>query len=118
RDYSGVVPLFKRPQPYPSVYTAEEMLTIENSVDQDSPHEERDYAALLLATRLGIRSGDISSMTFKELDFEGNLVRLTQHKTGIPIELPMVRSEEHTSELQSRFDLVCRLLLEKKKYLF
>src|SRR5207249_8465096 len=27
----------------------------------------------------------------------------------------LVRSEEHTSELQSRFDLVCRLLLEKKK---
>src|SRR5207249_11291991 len=26
-----------------------------------------------------------------------------------------VRSEEHTSELQSRFDLVCRLLLEKKQ---
>src|SRR5699024_12404998 len=28
------------------------------------------------------------------------------------------RSEEHTSELQSRFDLVCRLLLEKKKTIF
>src|SRR5207249_11828764 len=28
----------------------------------------------------------------------------------------VVRSEEHTSELQSRFDLVCRLLLEKKKH--
>src|SRR5437868_7930497 len=28
---------------------------------------------------------------------------------------PDSRSEEHTSELQSRFDLVCRLLLEKKK---
>src|SRR5207249_5185015 len=27
----------------------------------------------------------------------------------------VLRSEEHTSELQSRFDLVCRLLLEKKK---
>src|SRR5438067_8209169 len=27
---------------------------------------------------------------------------------------PVPRSEEHTSELQSRFDLVCRLLLEKK----
>src|SRR5438309_8677805 len=26
------------------------------------------------------------------------------------------RSEEHTSELQSQFQLVCRLLLEKKKY--
>src|SRR5207247_9774220 len=28
---------------------------------------------------------------------------------------PQTRSEEHTSELQSRVDLVCRLLLEKKK---
>src|SRR5438067_4454806 len=32
-----------------------------------------------------------------------------------PIERRPARSEEHTSELQSRFDLVCRLLLEKKK---
>src|SRR5699024_11362106 len=30
------------------------------------------------------------------------------HEIGVP------RSEEHTSELQSRFDLVCRLLLAKK----
>src|SRR6266513_6561029 len=29
--------------------------------------------------------------------------------------LARLRSEEHTSELQSRFDIVCRLLLEKKK---
>src|SRR2546421_3553800 len=29
---------------------------------------------------------------------------------------PQQRSEEHTSELQSRSDLVCRLLLEKKKH--
>src|SRR5438067_3763450 len=31
------------------------------------------------------------------------------------VRLAHQRSEEHTSELQSRFDLVCRLLLEKKK---
>src|SRR5699024_11637301 len=31
--------------------------------------------------------------------------------------LAATRSEEHTSELQSRFDIVCRLLLEKKKIL-
>src|SRR5438067_5566606 len=30
------------------------------------------------------------------------------------LQRPACRSEEHTSELQSRFDLVCRLLLEKK----
>src|SRR5207248_4608764 len=31
------------------------------------------------------------------------------------IQLALTRSEEHTSELQSPYDLVCRLLLEKKK---
>src|SRR5699024_7747858 len=37
--------------------------------------------------------------------------------TFTPPKLKLIhfRSEEHTSELQSRFDLVCRLLLEKKK---
>src|SRR5438067_9874583 len=31
-------------------------------------------------------------------------------------EVEVLEIEEHTSELQSRFDLVCRLLLEKKKF--
>src|SRR5436305_5204946 len=34
---------------------------------------------------------------------------------GLPRRVARVRSEEHTSELQSRPHLVCRLLLEKKK---
>src|SRR2546421_7184466 len=33
----------------------------------------------------------------------------------LEVQLRLLRSEEHTSELQSRSDLVCRLLLEKKK---
>src|SRR5699024_1843121 len=33
-----------------------------------------------------------------------------------PYSLRLSRSEEHTSELQSRFDLVCRLLLENKQH--
>src|SRR5437867_11769191 len=33
-----------------------------------------------------------------------------------PSSAPSSRSEEHTSELQSPYDLVCRLLLEKKNY--
>src|SRR3989442_7508766 len=36
------------------------------------------------------------------------------HEVAEPVDLPS-RSEEHTSELQSRPHLVCRLLLEKKK---
>src|SRR2546428_9405693 len=37
-------------------------------------------------------------------------------QVGDQMSIPLGRSEEHTSELQSRSDLVCRLLLEKKKY--
>src|SRR5699024_12118023 len=37
------------------------------------------------------------------------------NQEGISLEIVAKRSEEHTSELQSRFDLVCRLLLEKEK---
>src|SRR5699024_10716165 len=42
-------------------------------------------------------------------------IREVMDETGIS-NISRVRSEEHTSELQSRFDLVCRLLLEKKNY--
>src|SRR5437867_10758890 len=38
-----------------------------------------------------------------------------QHGAAPPARLRTARSEEHTSELQSPYDLVCRLLLEKKK---
>src|SRR5699024_11368541 len=43
-----------------------------------------------------------------EYTFEANPDEVTTEK------LDLLRSEEHTSELQSRFDLVCRLLLETK----
>src|SRR5438067_4945007 len=48
-----------------------------------------------------------------QLPQDGRHVRLD--RVGRPAEAAALRSEEHTSELQSRFDLVCRLLLEKKK---
>src|SRR5437867_9774493 len=52
---------------------------------------------------------------------EHDLVALDREHRAVPIEDRAVltvqgnRSEEHTSELQSPYDLVCRLLLEKKK---
>src|SRR5690606_40219870 len=50
-----------------------------------------------------------------------NVAKLMSPATNVPtlvaqdIEKGFLRSEEHTSELQSRENLVCRLLLEKKK---
>src|SRR5690349_22817394 len=47
----------------------------------------------------------------------GLVVALCRHAPGSSLHISggHARSEEHTSELQSRRDLVCRLLLEKKK---
>src|SRR5689334_24540849 len=39
----------------------------------------------------------------------------TAHRQANSTRVTLARSEEHTSELQSQFHLVCRLLLEKKK---
>src|SRR2546422_1168617 len=50
-----------------------------------------------------------------------NVIASVADKKGRPVpdlpkeEFEIYRSEEHTSELQSRLHLVCRLLLEKKK---
>src|SRR5688500_19927802 len=44
-----------------------------------------------------------------------NLPKIASAATGSVGDLRQVRSEEHTSELQSPCNLVCRLLLEKKK---
>src|SRR5438105_4715785 len=44
-----------------------------------------------------------------------NAGRITIDAVGRQLRVESLRSEEHTSELQSRVDLVCRLLLEKKK---
>src|SRR2546421_7930697 len=51
--------------------------------------------------RIGIRTAEVARIDRFRCNRAGNSRRL--------------RSEEHTSELQSRSDLVCRLLLEKKK---
>src|SRR2546428_7809170 len=51
---------------------------------------------------------------FKSFAHEGG-ISTPMIACGPGVERGRIRSEEHTSELQSRSDLVCRLLLEKKK---
>src|SRR2546421_10129613 len=68
--------------------------------------------------------GDVRRLSYRELHAEvcrfANALKSQGITRGdrviiyMPL-VPEIRSEEHTSELQSRSDLVCRLLLEKKK---
>src|SRR5207249_7257474 len=60
--------------------------------------------AAVMSSRFG---ADVLTLHDRDETIEGIIRFLKTHSER--------RSEEHTSELQSRFDLVCRLLLEKKK---
>jgi site-specific recombinase XerD len=81
---------FPQREKIPSVYDAEEIRQIEESVDQASAVGKRDYAVLLLATRLGLRASDICGLQFSEIDWDKNIIRLTQYKTKREIELPLL----------------------------
>src|SRR5437868_7612080 len=52
---------------------------------------------------------------FRSLQLGAQMLSATNYSVAQIAAEVGYRSEEHTSELQSRFDLVCRLLLEKKK---
>ncbi len=74
----------------PSVYTPDEIKVIEESVCQTDPIGIRDYAMLLLATRLGMRSSDIRMLKLANIDWQDNRIVISQFKTGKEIELPLL----------------------------
>jgi len=74
----------------PSFFTADEVRAIETSIDRSSGVGKRNYAMLLLASRLGLRASDIAYLKFFNIDWEKNEIRLVQQKTGNPISLPLL----------------------------
>src|SRR5690606_41337371 len=59
-------------------------------------------------------STPIDALARQTVKLPGKIMKPVQCPLG-ELQVPLLRSEEHTSELQSRENLVCRLLLEKKK---
>src|SRR2546428_2823724 len=64
---------------------------------------------------MGARGAHASARARRALGTDRRRGRVAPERKREPPAHPSHRSEEHTSELQSRSDLVCRLLLEKKK---
>jgi len=74
----------------PSVYTAEEVSQIESSINRDDATGKRNYAMMLLATRLGLRASDIAHLSFSNIYWESSTITFSQFKTGKEIELPLL----------------------------
>lgn len=51
---------------------------------------KRNTAIILLARKLGLRAGDICNLTFSQIDWDKDKIRLNQSKTGEPIVLPLL----------------------------
>lgn len=92
KDFSYMVPQIKidKTSRIPSAYSKEEVQKLLDSVDRGSPKGKRDYAILLLASRLGMRAGDICRLSFKNLKWEHNEIELIQEKTQKKILLPLL----------------------------
>lgn len=75
----------------PSAYTADEIKAIEQSIDRNCDLGIRDYALLLVTTRLGLRVSDVASLKFKDIDWDKNIITIVQYKTKRKTELPLLR---------------------------
>ena len=73
----------------PSAYSKEEIERMLACVERDSPVGKRDYAVLLLATRLGLRASDVRALSFDNIDWDNALIKIVQTKTGEPLTLPL-----------------------------
>src|SRR5207249_5668654 len=104
--------LFFFPAPAPTeIYT----LSLHDALPISRTFAERGAARVAIGYMRSDSAAEETAEELRGLGSETVLVRGNVSSARVAEQVAELRSEEHTSELQSRFDLVCRLLLEKKK---
>lgn len=73
----------------PSVWEREDVDKLLSAVDRGNPIGKRDYAILLLVTKLGLRTGDIRTLCLSDIDWETGRLSFVQSKTQKRVDLPM-----------------------------
>jgi site-specific recombinase XerD len=75
----------------PSVWCPADVTKILAAIDRGNPCGKRDYAIVLLITRLGLRGVDVKQLRFADLDWPGNRLSIVQAKTGHRVQLPLLK---------------------------
>jgi integrase len=75
----------------PSVWDPGHVARILDAIDRSNPCGKRDYAIILLVTRLGLRSIDVKRLEFADFDWPGNRLTVAQAKTGDRVQLPLLK---------------------------
>jgi site-specific recombinase XerD len=89
-DLGLIIPNIPKAKHLPAVYTPEEVEQLLLVPNRSTSIGKRNYAILLIAARLGIRSCDIAAITFECLRYDRNTIDIIQSKTGKPLSLPLV----------------------------
>ena len=82
-NFGDVLPVARRAQKVPSLFSKDEIELLLNSINRDTTKGKRDYAVILLALRLGLRNSDIRMLTFDNVDFDNRFIDFTQYKTSV-----------------------------------
>lgn len=74
----------------PRIWNPSEVRTVLNTIDRGNPTGKRDYAMLLIITRLGLRASDIKALLLDSIHWDTNTIEITQHKTKVPVTYPLL----------------------------
>lgn len=75
----------------PSVWDPADVAKVLRAIDRGNPCGKRDYAIILLITRLGLRGIDVKRLQFADLDWPGHRLSVVQAKTGRRVQLPLLK---------------------------
>jgi integrase len=90
RRILAFLPCLKKHQKNISYITGEEESQLRSVLDEkDTRLCLRDKAIMILAFYTGLRGCDIAALTYKEIDWDNDVIRVKQNKTGILMELPL-----------------------------
>ncbi len=81
---------YKNQKKLPSCYSLKEIELMIAAIDRGNPNGKRNYAIVMLASRLGMRASDIAGLQFENLFWEESKIVFNQYKTGNEIELPLL----------------------------
>jgi len=91
-DITGCLPKVRvmRDAFIPSVWKGSDVRKLLNSIDRKNPIGKRDYAIILLVTRLGLRVSDIRCLKMSDLNWDRKMLSIVMQKTRQPLELPLL----------------------------
>lgn len=70
--------------PLPSVWNKEDVMRMLDSIDRGNPTGKRDYAILLLVSKIGIRVGDIKTLELSNLNWQSKTINIRQNMKWTP----------------------------------